>query len=402
MIPIRSTLRPYYHSLRKKVSILRISTNRLLRRKKNGVNLIGFYSSIFGVAEVGRFFARQLNEVHIPFSITNIDSSGHRQLSADEFQFYQQHEEANSPYYRNLFFVNADIIPWMNYRHFAGRKNAAVFFWEFDDYFDFPKAFQMLDEVVVFTDFIAKAVRKSAPAGFPITKFTFPFIKNWTICSTKEEVRARLNIDKNAFVLFFNFDFHSTFDRKNPIAILKAMDLAFTNQDNVRLVCKTIHSEDKSDAYKLFNEALNAIKVKDKVILVNDAMTRDEMMSLVNATDAYISLHRSEGLGLGMMEAMSMGKPVIGTGFGGNLDFMSEHNSLLVDYTLIALENDVLPYKKGWLWAEPNVVTAATYLKELFTNKVFREEMGKKAQLSIEKQYDKQIFRKELESWLNQ
>lgn len=378
--------------------------SRSIRRKKNGLNLIGYFSYTSGVAEVGRFFAQHLMQTGIGFSIYAVDAPGHKNLDPVSLQPYLPYFATRTSFHRNIFFINADQIPLLkegNPELFVGRYNAAVFFWEFNDYFNFPKAFDAINEVIALTDFIATAVKKTAPENVKVTKLPFPFRQNWHITASPDDIRKRLDIRKEEFVFIFNFDFHSVYQRKNPEAILKAFDMAFVSTDSVRLILKTIHAETSSANYVRFGNAIGSMQLKDKVTLMNDNLERNEFMSIINASNCYISLHRSEGLGLGMLEAMSMAKPVIGTRYGGNMDFMRDDNSLLVNYTLVPVEKGAGPYKAGWLWADADIKEASGYMAKLYNDQVYAKHLGQRAQQSIQKQYSYDAFQSSFSNWMN-
>lgn len=381
-----------------------LSMQRYLFSDKSGINLIGFFSYTMGIAEVGRFFALKASKAAVPLSIYDVNSPyPYNKLDAASLQEYQRHYTYKPKYARNIFFINADYIPLLKQsvpELFIGRYNAAVFFWEFDDYFYFPQAFGVIDEVIAFTEFIATAVRKAAPAGIKVTKMPFPFYKSWTINHPPAEVRKRYGIRPDSFVFIFNFDFESVYDRKNPEAILQAFGMAFTTTDNVYLILKTINANTRSANYARFQDLIKQVPIKEKIIQVNENLERDDFMSMINASDCYVSLHRSEGLGLGMMEAMSMGKPVIATNYGGNTDFMRANNSLLVNFTLRPLAEDAGPYKSGWIWAEPDVAEAASYMTALYNDRGFALKLGKQAAASINTQFGNDVFEKSLAAWL--
>ena len=111
--------------------------------------------------------------------------------------------------------------------------------------------------------------------------------------------------------------------------------------------------------------------------IVDQVLSREELNALIGVADCYISLHRSEGFGITMAEAMSLEKPVIATGFSGNTDFMTASNSFLVNYELVEIEQDHGPYKKGWLWAEPDVNHAAEFMRKVYENKALAKRIGK-------------------------
>ncbi len=373
-----------------------------LRLKKNGVTLVGYFNNVVGVAEVGRFFALNLKEAHIPFAIQSIELDSHQKLDHVEAAKYKPFIVPRPFFYTNIFFINADALPdtlKVCWPLVSGRYNIGVFWWEFDDYFHFPNAFSHLREVVVFSDFIATAVRKTAPAHIRVTKLPFPFRINWHITVQADEFRLRLGLSPTDYVFFFNFDFLSVLDRKNPQALLTAFQLAFPADTNAKLVLKTIHAEAVPVKYQEFMDAVEHLGIQERVIVIHDNLSRNEMISLINAADAYVSLHRSEGLGIGMLEAMALGKPVIGTRFGGNLEFMTDDTSLLVDYKLVPLSEDALPYKKGWLWADPDVQQAAAYMRRLQENPQWGMQLGMRAKNHIENRFSNASFKEALMLW---
>jgi glycosyltransferase involved in cell wall biosynthesis len=99
--------------------------------------------------------------------------------------------------------------------------------------------------------------------------------------------------------------------------------------------------------------------------------------------DAYVSLHRSEGFGLTLTEAMNMGKPVIATAYSGNMDFMTASNSFPVKYRLVEIEKNHGPYTKGCEWAEPDLDHAAELMRYVYLHRDHAAEVGKRAQQDV-------------------
>jgi len=98
---------------------------------------------------------------------------------------------------------------------------------------------------------------------------------------------------------------------------------------------------------------------------------------LQSVCDAYVSLHRSEGLGLGLAECMMQGKPAIATRWSGNLDFMTSDNSALVDYALVPVGEGEYPMSNpGDLWAEPDVEHAARLMRRMVDDRAWREGLA--------------------------
>ena len=130
----------------------------------------------------------------------------------------------------------------------------------------------------------------------------------------------------------------------------------------------------------------------------NENLSRVSMLNLINMCDVYMSLHRGEGLGLGMLEAMSMGKPVIATNYGGNTDFVLDNVAFPLNYRLVKpKELDFKVYQSVQKWAEPNLKQASDYLLKLYKNKKLREEIGQKAQLFVRQKFSLENFIQSLE-----
>lgn len=365
-----------------------------------GINLIGYFDNVIGVAQVARNFCKKSLFSSLPISIDVVDSQVHHRISREEESFYAKYKCKESKLKNNFIFINADVIEDYK-KHFpaklAGKKNYGIWWWEFDDYFPFISAFNIIDELIVFTDFIQIALEKVAPKNFKISKIPYPFIKDWDNPIDKNEIRNKYNINEKDFVFIFNFDFLSSYERKNPQAILRAFHLAFKDKVNdVKLLFKVNNSDLQNDDYKNFMQLINDLDIIEYVLIVNESLSRNEMISLMNSSDCYISLHRSEGLGLGMLEAMSLGLPVIATSFGGNLEFMNEENSCLVNFNKIEVKEDFGPYKKGWLWAEPDITHASSYMYKLYNDNEYKMKISQKASESIKKQFNNVNFSKSL------
>src|SRR5258708_8695952 len=120
-------------------------------------------------------------------------------------------------------------------------------------------------------------------------------------------------------------------------------------------------------------------------------ISRQEMTGLVASFDSFVSLHRSEGFGIGMAQAMYLGKPVIATGYSGNMDFMNHHNSYLVRYRLAELEQDYGPYEKGNVWADPDLEHAAELMRLVFGDRESARSVARQAEADIKKQMTVEI-----------
>ena len=184
--------------------------------------------------------------------------------------------------------------------------------------------------------------------------------------------RSSLGIREDRFTFLFIFDMRSVMERKNPMGVMEAFRMAFRPDDPVQLVIRAHHGRDDAAQWQqLTSEAERT----PNVTILDRALSREESYALIDACDCYISLHRAEGLGLTMAEAMLMGKPVVATGYSGNMDFMTGANSYLVDYELQALA-PVAPYPPDTLWAIASTSHAAELMRRVYENQDEARERG--------------------------
>ncbi|MGH8597820.1 MAG: glycosyltransferase, partial [Gammaproteobacteria bacterium] len=254
-----------------------------------------------------------------------------------------------------------------------------LLFWELSRV---PKAWlpaiSMFDAIMVCSHFIRQAIEDALPA-IPVLYAEHPLLMNFT-SGQSHEIRGRLNIPAETFVCTSSFDLRSDFARKNPQATLRTFQLAFRNQENVRLLVK-INKLERKSLSNVARDLLDELDTDNRVTLISDTISYEDVMRFYAICDVYISLHRAEGLGLGPMEAMMLGKYVIATGYSGNMTFMNDGNSAPVPFTLIE------PIKSSWQylrafagpearWAEPDVEAAAVALRWAYQNPELRERVA--------------------------
>lgn len=277
-------------------------------------------------------------------------------------------------YGNNLFVGNPEMLKYALIKFpilpLYQNKNIGLFFWELEKVpNNWLRLSHWIDEIWVQSDFVLKIFKQMTPRVFKI-----PFALDVKI--NKKLNRKSFNLPDKPFIFLFTFDYSSYFDRKNPEAIVRAFKKAFGDCKDVYLLIKTTHAKlhpEKERQLKTLIGPASNIELRDEFL------PNVEQSSLINLCDAYVSLHRSEGLGLGMAEAMSHGKPVIATNYSGNLEFMNDKNSLLVRYTKTNLKNDSYIYAKNQAWAEPDVSHAAQFMKKIKDDKAFRDRIAKQA-----------------------
>lgn len=241
-----------------------------------------------------------------------------------------------------------------------GVYRIAYWNWELETLPDeWLQAAPLIDEIWSPTEFVANAMRSRMPR--PV----YNMLPGVEIGAVQPVAQSSFGIPENHCVFLFMFDFHSQLHRKNPVGAIRAFQKAFRRDDAATLVIKTsggdIHTADLA--------VLRQMCQSDNVILLDEQMSRARAYGMIAMCDCFVSLHRSEGFGLGMAEAMLMGKPVIGTGYSGNLSFMNPENSMLVDYNIVEIAEDRSLYTRGNFWAEPSVDHASSYMRHLYENR---------------------------------
>jgi glycosyltransferase involved in cell wall biosynthesis len=288
------------------------------------------------------------------------------------------------PYGVNVICANADqyfeIERHVGASFFRGRYNIGVWFWELPS---FPAAwhdrFAQYQELWVATSFVAGTL---APVS-PIPVVRVPPVLGVARPGSRERGRARLGVAPDELVVLFVFDFWSYVERKNPLALIEAFKRAFHPAERVRLVVKSVNESVAPAAFERLRECADGHPIS----ILTGYWSSEELRDLMAACDVYASLHRSEGLGLTMSDAMAHGKPVIATAWSGNTDFMNVSNSYPVRFTLVPLVEDFGPYRKGEIWADADVEHAALLLREVFEDRDGARQRGEIARRDIETQY---------------
>ncbi len=176
------------------------------------------------------------------------------------------------------------------------------------------------------------------------------------------------------------FDYLSTIQRKNPVGLIEAFKLAFAPGEGPQLLIKTINAPLRPLAEE---EVLWAAHGRPDIHVIDRSLSGEELNGLMAACDCYVSLHRAEGFGLTMAEAMAIGKPVIGTGYSGNVDFMNAENSYLVDYTIGRVGPDCEIYPPEGEWADPSVEHAAQLMRRVYGDPEQAARIGARAREDI-------------------
>jgi glycosyltransferase involved in cell wall biosynthesis len=338
------------------------------------LNIIGHFRHPCGVGELAVRFAAGLERIGVAVSRRDVPVfaltppwGGPRPLGLEEHDV-------------SAFWFGATVEVREAYRRAglhprAGVYRAAGWLWELDSFP--PEAVRQLDfvdEIWAPSRFVAAGAEKIA-SGRPVRVIP-PAVP---VPVAPSNPRARFGLDPSAFVVLFTFDAGSVFERKNPFALVRAVRAAFRPDDHVVPVMKVSNPAAAPEAMARLRGEMDELGGR----VVEGMLPRSETDTLLAACDCYASLHRAEGFGLTLAEAMLLGKPTVATGYSANLDFMTPQNSFLVSHRLVELETAVGPYPAGAVWAEPDVVHAAEHLRFIFEHRDEARQTGLRARREL-------------------
>lgn len=354
--------------------------NRPPRCEEAGVNLIGYLHAESGTGEAARASLRALRNSRLPFSLVdyrlgNVSRMDESIEGGDQWAHYPV----------NLLHVNADqskvAREHLGHELFEGRYTLGYWFWEMPRFPDFLHfAFDQVDEILVASEYNRKAI--AAHTDKPVTLIP-PAIQ---VDITPPLSRRQLHLEDDCFLFLHLSDALSMPQRKNPLGVIEAFLLAFADapQLPVRLLLKVSNLEHQPELTQTLRQAAAS---DARIRLIEGYLDRHTLNNLLNVCDCYVSLHRAEGFGLPLAEAMYLGKPVIATHWSGNVDFMDEHNSLPVSYRLVQLNEDIGPYQKGQTWAEPDQQQAAALMRQALESPQQMRQLGERAAQTIRQRY---------------
>ncbi len=348
-----------------------------------GLNVVGYLCDETGVGESARATLRALDAQGFPVAWTMVKSHMARKNDRSVLHLPQ-----GNPYSVNLFYVNADqmdiVYDELGSGFFDGKYNIAYWAWELDRFPDeWRNRFKYLDEIWVGSRFVQNTLAHVSPV--PILIMGVGIDRQ----PVTDMNRAQLGLPANKFMFLFTFDMLSFIERKNPFGAIEAYRRAFGPdfRDTV-LVIKVTQLDQFPEHHKPLQQAVAAVSG----VLIDGYLERSELDGLFSLCDAYVSLHRSEGFGMTIAEAMSMGKPVIATDYSGNTDYMNVNNSYPVAYRLVELEQDYGPYRKGSFWADPDLDHAAAQMRLVYEHYDQALRKGKRATADIERWYSNEAM----------
>ena len=341
--------------------------------RRYGVNLVGYHDSDLGLGVAVRRVGAALDAAGIPWTKVVYDRTHSRRRGATR-------QDVSAPYWFNLILVAPDQLQFLaddiGADFFADHYNIGLWYWETDVMNRRQRdAFDLVDEVWGSTEYLAEVFR--ANTSKPVAHIPVPL--EFASVDVDDDVRRRLGLD-DRFTFLFTFDFLSISQRKNPLGLIEAYCRAFAPEDGCRLILKSINGDRNLDESE---EIRDVIADRPDIDMWDRYLDGPDRLALVAAADCYVSLHRSEGLGLTMAEAMAAGTPVVATGYSGNLDFMPEGSALLVDHEVVPIGPGSF-YPAEGRWAAPDLDHAAELLRKVWTDADLRARLSDAGRRALE------------------
>jgi glycosyltransferase involved in cell wall biosynthesis len=349
----------------------------------SGINVTGYLRTESGVGDVARRYVRALRHLNLPIALNDVSAlSGNRADDESLGSF-----ESACPHDMNLVCIDVQqqyaLLERMGGRWFDGAYNIGVWLWELPE---FPERwrdrFAYYDEIWAPSTFIAQVLGPISPV--PVV--TMPLVLTPEVRGCRQRGRDRLAAAPDERIFLFTFDVNSTLARKHPFAAVDAFKQAFAPTDAARLVLKCVNA--KSDLCGMRD--LRAAAAGHNVQILDGYWPAADVRDLVEASDAYVSLHRAEGLGLTIADAMAAGKPVVATDWSGSRDFLNARNGFPIGYELVRNQRKAGPYPAGATWAEPSVRDAAAALRRIFDRPDEAQERGQAARQDIDAGFSEQ------------
>jgi glycosyltransferase involved in cell wall biosynthesis len=345
---------------------------------KPGVALVGYPRAEIGLGEALRQVGAALEYAQVPFICFNI---GQHIRSRQDDRRMINHISITLDRQVNLFVISplyaGRSIRFLGHRALAGRLNILYAFWELPEW---PEAWALslapFDQIWAPSRFVAEALH---PKFHGVISTLPPPL---SLPAVPLRQRSDFGLPAGVFLFYFHFDFASYVERKNPQAVVAAFRRCAELMKPVRvgLVFKTMGVGNSRTDRRYFAKLVTGA---ENIFWIDHVLGRSDMLALQSVCDCFVSLHRSEGFGLGTAEAMALGKPVIATNFGGTTDLLAPDRACPISYRPIPVELGQYPGGKGQFWADPNIEEAAAAMRRIAENSAYAQGLATHARAFI-------------------
>jgi glycosyltransferase involved in cell wall biosynthesis len=352
---------------------------------RQSVLFIGYLEAGLGLGESLRGLVRSVATTELPFALYPYSFGVETRLIG---AFMKGRYDLQHSHKVNVIEMAPDQVPAMF--HKIGRWKTGYSYNILRTYWELPLAhpswiymLKGIHEIWVPNEFVCRAFK--GVFGGPIVMVP-PCV---SIEAERSFERSHFGMDNGRFYFLFSFDYFSHPSRKNPLGVIRAFQAAFPNVvEEVGLVIKSTGAIDQYLDVKF--AIVEAARYDKRIIVIDCSFSRDEMLSLIRQSNCYVSLHRSEGFGMGMAEALAFGKPLIGTDFSGSADFLSDRTGFPIPVTIRPVQAGEYFFSEGQNWAEPDEAAAAEAMCRVFDDEQERQRRAEAGKAFVEAQYGKE------------
>lgn len=362
-----------------------------------GITVVGYLSNRGSLNKVLRDFCFSLKDAKIPFQ--SYDLGANQVPEEDVTPILTPRNDFRIKKYTNLVEMISSPVP-----DGIVEKRGRIVFWEFESGLlqGYPTLIERSGSIIAMSDFNYNYYRKVFTDKRDVRKILYPLRLEIGSELIPSAARVKFGIPNDAFVVFYNFSYRSGIDRKNLEAIVRTFAKALPEMRNAILVLKTVDSDEFPLQVNYVKSWVTRLNIEDRVLFINDFLSQRDVLNLTNACDVYLSLHRAEGFGLGIVEAMLLGKPVVVTKYSSTTEFCDSSNSVLIGYDLVAMgATDNKLYNSAEKWAEPKIEEASKALVRLCKDRDMAARLGAAAKKSIRQRYSISKFRKSVLDYLH-
>ena len=363
---------------------------------QRGITVVAPMSGAYSLSKAMRDFVLRLSESGVPYQVFDTFGKDGRAARDDYESLLTPMAEFNLLKYSHVVEMFTSPLP-------AGLpvKRCRIAFWEGKagilDVFPY-----LADSyaVIAMSDFNVRYFRRELPADVRVVKIPYPLQPPPAGVLGKDAARERFGVGAEDFTVFYNFDISSA-GRKNPEGALEAFAKAFGGRKDCRLLLKINGARRAAEKMDELRAQANALGITDQMTVVTEYLSQTDLYSLTNACDMYMSLHRAEGFGLGIAEAMSLGKACIATDYSSTTEFCRPGTAIPIPCRLVPIGKEEGFCRHMELWAEPDVAAAAAALRRLKDDGLLRDKLGQTARKFVSEHYSSESFRQSIDSFLD-
>ena len=371
---------------------------------------IRFYGHLragFGLAGGARATARTLEAVGCQLSYIDLALASHAPIQHLPSNSWDSGNAEAMPLV-DLVHTNPNILAsnpeLLDQRPLSAPLRIGYWAWELEQ---FPAGWEAFfsgyDEIWCPSSFTAQALAQRSP----VPVIALPHLPDWDHLEQRaaHRLQQRQGQPQRPFTFLSLFDFWSTTERKNPAAVIQAFHRAFPPHQSGGPPVQLIIKASSAEQFPKQAQALQSLAKGDpRIRWITTLLPQADLDRLYDQADALVSLHRAEGFGLTLADAMAIGLPVIATGYSGNLDFMPPGSAALIPWKPITIQRTCGDYVAGAIWAEPDCNAAASAMQQLASNREAATQLGARGQSAVRERLSSSrlegIVRQRLGRWL--